>query len=85
MDEAAVQMKEIKESGLVTGGEAVVKELQKRKLIQPKYVIHSVLRKGHTSLTFYRKYIHYSISKGPQFSTEVKQLETDLTVEMLQS
>ncbi|OWZ33731.1 phenylalanine-tRNA ligase, alpha subunit [Cryptococcus neoformans c45] len=67
VDETAVQMKEIKESGLVAGGEAVVKELQKRKLIQPK------------------KYIHYSISKGPQFSTEVKQLETDLTVEMLQS
>lgn len=36
MDETAVQMKEIKESGLVTGGEVVVKELQKRKLIQPK-------------------------------------------------
>lgn len=36
VDETAVQMKEIKESGLVAGGEAVVKELQKRKLIQHK-------------------------------------------------
>ncbi|WWC59732.1 phenylalanine-tRNA ligase, alpha subunit [Kwoniella dejecticola CBS 10117] len=32
-----------------------------------------------------KKHIHYSISKGTNFSTEVKQLETDLTVEMLQS
>ncbi|WRT64525.1 phenylalanine-tRNA ligase, alpha subunit [Kwoniella shivajii] len=32
-----------------------------------------------------KKHIHYSISKGANFSTEVKQLETDLTVEMLQS
>jgi phenylalanyl-tRNA synthetase alpha chain len=32
-----------------------------------------------------RKHLHYSVSKGPQFATEVKQLETDLTVEMLAS
>jgi len=32
-----------------------------------------------------RKHIHYSITKGPQFALEVKQLETDLTVEMLAS
>lgn len=32
-----------------------------------------------------RKHIHYSVKKGPNFATEVKQLETDLTVEMLQS
>ncbi|KAK8847646.1 phenylalanine-tRNA ligase, alpha subunit [Kwoniella newhampshirensis] len=67
VDETADQVKEIKEKGDHSRGEAVTKELQKRKLIQP------------------RKYIHYSVSKGAQFSTEVKQLETDLTVEMLQS
>ncbi|EIW71074.1 phenylalanine-tRNA ligase, alpha subunit [Tremella mesenterica] len=32
-----------------------------------------------------RKHIHYSVTKGEEFSTVVKQLETDLTVEMLQS
>ena len=32
-----------------------------------------------------RKHIHYAISKGPHFATEIKQLETDLTMEMLQS
>lgn len=31
------------------------------------------------------KQIHYSAKKGPQFATEVKTLETDLTVEMLAS
>ncbi|WVF69528.1 phenylalanine-tRNA ligase, alpha subunit [Kwoniella sp. CBS 6097] len=67
VDETAVQLREIKEKGDHSAGESVTKELQKRKLIQPK------------------KHIHYSVAKGPQFSTEVKQLETDLTVEMLQS
>ncbi|TYJ52978.1 phenylalanine-tRNA ligase, alpha subunit [Cryptococcus floricola] len=67
VDETLNVIKEIKETGIVPGGEAAAKELQKRKLITP------------------RKHIHYSIGKGPQFSTEVKQLETDLTVEMLQS
>nr|ODN92976.1 phenylalanine-tRNA ligase, alpha subunit [Cryptococcus depauperatus CBS 7855] len=32
-----------------------------------------------------KKHIHYSIEKGPAFTTKVKQLETELTVEMLQS
>ncbi|WVR04844.1 phenylalanine-tRNA ligase, alpha subunit [Kwoniella sp. DSM 27419] len=66
-DETAVQLKEIREGGDSKAGEAVMKELQKRKLIVPK------------------KHIHFSVAKGAQFSTEVKQLETDLTVEMLQS
>jgi hypothetical protein len=33
----------------------------------------------------HRKHIHYSIKKGVNFSTEVKQLETDLTEDMLVS
>jgi phenylalanyl-tRNA synthetase alpha chain len=32
-----------------------------------------------------RKHIHYSVTKGPQFALEVKQLETDLTEEMIVS
>lgn len=32
-----------------------------------------------------RKHIHYSVKKGANFSTEVKQLETDLTEDMLVS
>ncbi|CAD6586165.1 MAG: Phenylalanyl-tRNA synthetase, beta subunit, cytoplasmic [Tremellales sp. Tagirdzhanova-0007] len=32
-----------------------------------------------------RKHIHYSVSKGSNFSTEIQQLETDLTAEMLAS
>ncbi|ORY30220.1 tRNA synthetases class II core domain (F)-domain-containing protein [Naematelia encephala] len=66
-DETAEQLRIVLEKGDYPAAEAVLKELQKRKLIQP------------------RKHIHYSISKGPQFALEVKQLETDLTVEMLQS
>lgn len=30
-----------------------------------------------------RKHIHYSVKKGPHFATEVKQLETDLTADMI--
>ena len=41
-------------------------------------------KEGVAKLTS-RKHIHYSITKGPQFALEVKQLETDLTVEMLAS
>lgn len=95
----------------------MTKELQKRKLISPKYVsfrlclvcrISLVLRRdtglqgmrgasrwsegrkgygksGREEELTDRKHIHYSISKGPQFALEVKQLETDLTVEMLAS
>ncbi|WWD00856.1 phenylalanine-tRNA ligase, alpha subunit [Kwoniella sp. B9012] len=66
-DETADHLREINEKGDHAGGESVTKELQKRKLIQPK------------------KHIHYSVTKGPNFSTEVKQLETDLTADMLQS
>jgi hypothetical protein len=78
----------------------VTKELQKRKLISPKYVPYLGIlvsrdmantneerekgRKRRAKLTN-RKHIHYSITKGPQFALEVKQLETDLTVEMLAS
>lgn len=32
-----------------------------------------------------RKHIHYSVKKGSQFATEVKQLETDLTADMIAS
>jgi len=32
-----------------------------------------------------RKHIHYSIKKGAHFATEVKQLETDLTADMIAS
>jgi phenylalanyl-tRNA synthetase alpha chain len=35
--------------------------------------------------SFVRKHIHYSVKKGTNFSTEVKQLETDLTEDMLVS
>ena len=79
----------------------MTKELQKRKLISPKYVNlwvnpHSPCRKSFQcphgpakrtkrTMLIIRKHIHYSISKGPQFALEVKQLETDLTVEMLSS
>ena len=80
----------------------MTKELQKRKLISPKYVallvysssscqdLISVLMVRQREITerallIIRKHIHYSISKGPQFALEVKQLETDLTVEMLSS
>jgi hypothetical protein len=79
----------------------VTKELQQRKLISPKYVLIYLSisvsrdmantneerekgRKRRAKLTN-RKHIHYSITKGPQFALEVKQLETDLTVEMLAS
>ncbi|TXT04966.1 hypothetical protein VHUM_03786 [Vanrija humicola] len=67
VDATAGALREIKSTGLTSGGEAELKELQKRKLVQT------------------RKLIHYSIKKGPQFATEVKTLETDLTVEMLAS
>jgi hypothetical protein len=77
----------------------VTKELQKRKLISPKYVFiipcfslyHSLEKrrrkekKKEKDELITRKHIHYSITKGPQFALEVKQLETDLTVEMLAS
>lgn len=43
-----------------------------------------IKKEGKAELTS-RKHIHYSITKGPQFALEVKQLETDLTVEMLAS
>ena len=32
-----------------------------------------------------RKHIHYSVKKGAHFATEVKQLETDLTEDMIAS
>ena len=37
------------------------------------------------AMTDGRKHIHYSIKKGAQFATEVKQLETDLTADMIAS
>ncbi|KAL1407023.1 Phenylalanyl-tRNA synthetase, beta subunit, cytoplasmic [Vanrija albida] len=67
VDETAEQLRTIDSTGTHPGGDAVLKELQKRKLVQT------------------RKQIHYSAKKGPQFATEVKTLETDLTVEMLAS
>ncbi|KAK4685226.1 phenylalanyl-tRNA synthetase alpha chain, partial [Tremellales sp. Uapishka_1] len=65
VDETADQLRVIQETGDHPGGEAVLKELKKRQLIQPK------------------KFVHYSVTKGPEFATEVKKVETDLTVEML--
>lgn len=65
VDETAEQLRAVQSTGTHPSGEAVLKELQKRKLVTP------------------RKLLHYSAAKGPQFATEVKTLETDLTVEML--
>lgn len=36
-------------------------------------------------LTRDRKLPYYEVSKGPKFSTTIEKLETDLTVELLQS
>ncbi|KAI9636126.1 phenylalanine-tRNA ligase [Dioszegia hungarica] len=66
-DETAAQLQTIRDTGSHPQGDVVLKEVQKRKLIQP------------------RKHIHYSVKKGANFSTEVKQLETDLTEDMLVS
>lgn len=67
VDETAEQLRTIQSTGTHPNGDAVLRELQKRKLVAP------------------RKLLHYSAAKGPQFATEVKSLETDLTVEMLSS
>lgn len=66
-DETAEQLREIKSTGTHPAGEKALKELQKRKLVTA------------------RKLLHYSAAKGAKFATEVKTLETDLTVEMIQS
>jgi phenylalanyl-tRNA synthetase alpha chain len=65
VDETAEQLRTIQSTGTLPAGEAVLKDLQKRKLVTP------------------RKLLHYAAAKGPAFATEVKALETDLTVEML--
>ncbi|NXD32518.1 SYFA ligase, partial [Spelaeornis formosus] len=62
-DTTATQLRVVLEKG--DHEAAIIKELQKRKLITPK------------------KHIHYSVKKGPHFATEVKQLETDLTADMI--
>ncbi|WWC68180.1 phenylalanine-tRNA ligase, alpha subunit [Kwoniella pini CBS 10737] len=68
-DETAEQLKEISSTGNL-------------KIAGSENAIKELQKR---KLILPKKHIHYSVTKGPQFSTEVKQLETDLTVEMLQS
>lgn len=67
VDETAEQLREVASSGTHSGGDKVIKELMKRKLVTA------------------RKQLHFSVSKGKLFATEVKTLETDLSVDMLTS
>lgn len=64
-DETAEQLRTVSSTGTHAGGDAVLKELVKRKLVTA------------------RKLLHYTVQKGAKFATEVKTLETDLTVDML--
>lgn len=94
-DETAEQLRTIEKTGQAPSDQAV-KALTQRKLVTPKYVsapcFHIITHPCRIppmpccgcELTD-RKHIHYSVKKGPNFATEVKQLETDLTVDMIAS
>jgi len=74
------------------GDEKLLRELIKRKLVEKKYVQPLSQLSGSLisiltlrCLFAYRKTFYYSVEKGSQFSTTVQKLETDLTVELLNS
>lgn len=70
-DEIKEQLEEVLKTGTLSAGSAD----GEKKLAE--------LRKRKLVAT--RKLVYFSIDKGPQFSTKVQKLETDLTFEMLQS
>ncbi|KAL7412039.1 phenylalanine-tRNA ligase [Mrakia frigida] len=66
-DTAQADVKEVEATGTLKGGDKLLYDLRKRKLISQK------------------KFIHFTVSKGPNFATTITKLETDLTSEMITS
>lgn len=78
------ELQEIEVTRTLKTGDKALAELRKRKLAIQRCVTRVPFH-VNVNQSFIRKFLWFTVHKGPSFSLSLEKLETDLTTEMLTS